>query len=146
MNEFTNMTIGQLCGSLAGVLAGLSLFIEIAPIKLHPISAFLRWLGRKLNGDLDQRLDKLSKKVEQMKSEDEERDAIACRIRILQFGDELRRGLKHSQEHFIQILDDISNYNDYCKAHPKFLNERTVLTVARIKEVYSKCLSEDDFL
>lgn len=68
------------------------------------------------------------------------------RNRILLFGDEARRGVKHSEEHFNQVLEDITDYELYCSKHPEFPNEKAVITCRRIKEIYEKCLIDKDFL
>lgn len=153
MENLSNLTIGQIMGGSAGVFVLLSLFIEITPVKIYPVSAFLRWLGKKLNAEvlnkvrgLDEKVSELDAKINQVRDADEEKGIIDSRVRILQFGDEVRRGVKHSQEHFDQILADMSAYDRYCKDHPSFKNEKTVLTSQRIRAVYTKCLEEDDFL
>ena len=153
MENLTNLTIGQVLGGAASIFVVLSLFIEITPVKINPISAGLRWLGKKLNAEvlnkvkgLDDKVSELDVKINQVRDADEEKGAIDCRVRILQFGDEVRRGVKHSQEHFDQILADMSAYDRYCQDHPNFKNEKTVLTSQRIRAVYTKCLEDDDFL
>lgn len=153
MEEITNLTVGQIMGGAVAIIAMLSIFIEITPVKINPISAFLRWLGKKLNAEvlnkvkgLDDKVSELDTKINQVRDADEEKGAIDCRVRILQFGDEVRRGIKHSQEHFDQILADMSAYDRYCAEHPNFKNEKTVLTSQRIRAVYTKCMEQDDFL
>ena len=81
-----------------------------------------------------------------MKENQEERDAISCRARILHFGDETIHGVRHTKEHFDQILRDITTYERYCDDHPNFENNTTVLTSQRIKDIYEECLKTKDFL
>ena len=81
--------------------------------------------------------------------QDEERakdKALDARRRIIDFADEVRRGVKHSLEHFNNILEDISYYNDYCHAHEAFKNEKAVRSIERIEHVYDQCMAENDFL
>lgn len=61
-------------------------------------------------------------------------------------GDETIHGVRHTKEHFDQILRDITNYEQYCKDHPRFENNTTVLTSQRIKDIYEDCLAKADFL
>lgn len=122
------------------------IFIEIAPIKINPLSHFLRWLGKKINGDIIDRLDSLEEKVNNIESSSDERNAISCRVRILQFGDEVRRGMKHSQENFDQVLSDIDDYERYCNSHPEFKNNKTVAAKEKILKVYSERMDNNDFL
>ena len=52
MEAFMNLTLGQIIGRIAGVIAVLSIFIEITPVKINPISALLRWVGKQINKEL----------------------------------------------------------------------------------------------
>ena len=58
----------------------------------------------------------------------------------------MKNKVRHSEEYFNQILDDITKYEQYCEQHPDFLNARTMATKQIIKEVYTKCMKEKDFL
>ena len=81
-----------------------------------------------------------------MRKADGEQEAINCRYRILRFGDEVKHGTRHSQEHFEQILADIDDYEIYCKDHKDFKNNKTRVTTERILDVYRECVETDDFL
>ena len=153
MDFIMNATIGQLIGGLAGIVAALSVFIEFTPIKINPISALFKWIGTKMNQELIERftefedaVDELTDKYEKIEKENEKREAISCRVRILRFSDELRRGVEHSQESFEQTFDDIDYYEKYTKAHPLFINNKTVLATERIKAAYQNCMDKNNFL
>lgn len=146
MKALMNLTFTEIIGGITGIVIVLSVFIEIAPIKINPLSHFLKWLGKKLNGEVINRFDALEKKVNNIESVNDERNAISCRVRILRFGDEVRRGIRHSQENFDQILSDIDDYERYCGDHPDFKNNKTVATKERILKVYSEQMDENDFL
>ena len=134
-----DITLGQIIGSLAGIFVVLSIFIEITPIKITPVSSALSWFGRKITGELTAKVDFIEAAM--LKN-----DAESRRARILQFGDECRRQVKHSQESYIQVLTDIDAYELYCDDHPEFKNSRTVLTTEYIKNAYNKCVEDNDFL
>jgi hypothetical protein len=114
--------------------------IEILPIKLNPWSWLIKGI-RKLNGTeiIEKKLDNLENKVD-------EGQAITSRARILRFGDELRIKIPHSKESYDQILDDIKRYNQYCIEHPKFENDKTVLTSQIIETKYKEHLLGNTFL
>lgn len=107
-------------------------FIQITPLKINPWSSILKAVGKLLTADV---LDKL-----------DENTASTCRYRLIRFDDELRHNVKHTQEHFDQILDDVTIYETYCKAHPLYPNSKAVLAIENIKETYSKCRKENSFL
>lgn len=142
MEAFMNLTLGQIVGRIAGVIAVLSIFIEITPVKINPISALLRWIGKQTNKELMDKVSTLETKVGAL----EKSDVVDCRVRILTFADEIRRGVRHSKETFDQVLSDIDTYERYCKEHPDFMNNKTVAAKAKILDIYSECMDNNDFL
>lgn len=102
----------------------------------------LRWLMEQALKDLKE-LGEKHNKLERRMDKD---DADGCRTRILRFADELRRDVKHSEEFFNQILDDISDYERYCTEHPEYKNSKAVNAIAEIDKVYQKCMEKNSFL
>lgn len=141
-------------GSLAlAALACLATVVEVSKIKLNPWSRLAKWLGRAINGEFLEKVDLQTEKLDRMEGKlndlervAEEREARGARVRILRFGDELLQGKDHSKEHFDQILQDITDYEQYCKDHPNFVNNMTKLTTEHIMRVYSERLDRHDFL
>ena len=127
--------------------------IQVVPIKINPWSTLAKWIGRVINADIDKKVDKLSKSIDDLKKQNEQLNyafnedrAITARVRILRFGDEVSRGIKHSEENFEQVLSDIDMYEKYCASHPKFKNNQTVMTTKVIKEAYEMRLKNRDFI
>lgn len=142
MEVLMGLTLGQIIGRIAGALAALSIFVEITPVKINPISSILRWIGKQTNKEVMEKMDTFEKKISAL----EKSDAIDCRVRILTFADEIRRGVRHSKETFDQVLSDIDAYERYCTEHPDFKNNKTVAARAKILEVFSECIDKNDFL
>ena len=138
--------IRELAGAVLIALAGCATIIEVSPIKFNPWSALAKAIGRAINSEVLSEVNKMKTEVSSIKDELAEQRAINSRVRILRFGDELLHDVKHSKEHFDQILKDITDYENYCETHPKFENDMTVLTTERIKEVYSDCWKNHTFL
>lgn len=136
------MPIHEIIERVIGVLAALSVVVEITPVKFNPISTILRWIGTKTNEELEKKVDLLSKRVDDL----EESDVIDCRVRIIGFADEIRRDVRHSKESFDQVLSDIDAYEEYCDDHPKFKNNRTIEAKKLIIEKYHSCLDKNNFL
>jgi hypothetical protein len=134
-----------LYGGGGGLLVLLTL-IQIAPVKLNPWSAMLGWLGRQVNKDLLSQVKAMKTEIDTIRDENREIHAKDCRVRILRFSDEIYLGQPHSQEHFKQILGDITHYEKYCDAHPEFENQIAVAAIAQIKESYNDRLRKHDFL
>ncbi len=76
----------------------------------------------------------------------EENEAKGARRRILRFSDELTQQVRHTKDYFDDVLADIDLYERYCKDHPNFPNNRTLMAETNIKAVYQQCLAEHDFL
>lgn len=85
-----------------------------------------------------ERLNALDTKVGKIEASLDERDAILARTHILRFCDECYNGMKHSQEYFLQQLDDIETYNQFCDAHPQFANGRTKAAAEYIRDEYDR--------
>lgn len=127
-------------------IIGAVTLIQIAPIKIDPWSALIRWIRKIFIGDLDGKMDKIALKVESLENKVEENEAILARTHILRFNDELYNGIKHSRDYFEQQLDDCARYEEYCEAHPQFRNGRTAMATQNIKEAYQKLFEEHKFL
>lgn len=120
--------------------------VQISPIKFDPWSYILSEIGKAMTGELAKEVKDLNTKVCELERSVHESGAVAARIRILRFGDEIYRGTKHTKEHFDQCLHDITTYEQYCHDHPDFKNNMTLLTVQHIKDVYADCLEKHQFL
>lgn len=140
------MSLKEIFFGGSGAVFVIATFLEISKIKINPWSSLFRFIGRCINAELIAKVNGMEAKLEKSDEAREKKDAVDIRNRILLFGDEARRGVKHSEEHFNQILDDITEYELYCSQHPEFPNEKAVITCRRIKEIYEKCLRDKDFL
>lgn len=130
--EARKMTLKEILGTSGGILFVLSVLVQIAPIELNPWSALARYIGRALNSEVLEAIEK--------------NEAKTARYRIIRFNDEIRHDVRHTEEHFNQIIDDIRTYENYCNSHPNFPNGKAVLSVSNIKKIYEKCISEDLFI
>ena len=146
IDNLANMTIGQVALSTTLIIAGAATLIQIAPIKINPWSALARAIGRAINREVIEKVDKLENSVESLNNKVDEGGAKTARARILRFGDEIIHGVKHSKEHFDDILDDMTDYEHYCKEHPEFKNDKTGITSSLIKDTYKSCLKKHDFI
>lgn len=139
---------------LAGVACVLiTSLVQALSNKYKPWTWLAEQFGKAANKEMVDKIDTLSKKVESLEKHDKEQDrqlneerAKAARRRILRCADEIRSKIRHSQEFFNDVLDDISFYKKYCKENPKFENEKAVIAIKLIEETYEKCHKEDDFL
>lgn len=139
---------------LAGVgTVAFTTVVQNLSTKYKPWSWLAQQFGRAVNKEMIDKLDDLEKKVDQLeradKKQDEEREkenALEARRRILRFADECRRREKHSEEYFNNVLEDISMYKDYCSKNPLFENEKAVIAMNLIEDIYRHCCETNDFL
>ena len=73
-------------------------------------------------------------------------EAKASRRRIINAADEIRREIKHSEEWFNEVLDDIHVYEVYCQDHPKYQNAKAKLSIEYINETWKKLMEKNAFL
>jgi len=143
----------NICLKGGAVLLVLMTLVQITPIKISPWSRIAKWLGSTINTDVLKEIESVKKdlktaqdKIDEVEEKLGEAKAVSSRTRILHFGDEVTHGVRHSKDHFRQILQDITDYDNYCSTHPFFKNNMTKITSERIIEIYKKTEAEDDFL
>ena len=132
--------------SIIGILIVLTGMIKIPKVELNVWNWLGRLIGRSINGEVMEHVKKLTKEVDTLKKEEELERARQARQRILRFNDEILFNKRHSKEHFDEILDDIDTYEDYCENHEDYENNKAVLAISTIREVYKECLRDHDFL
>lgn len=142
-------------GVLIALFGGIG--VSIAEILKVIVEGIMANHGKGRNAHIDKRIDNVEKAIEE--GFRDVNDQIAdvrfdvqlervknARIRILRYSDEITTGVEHSKESFDQTLIDMDEYEDYCRLHPEFENNRTVLANQRIRGIYTKLLKENKFL
>ena len=135
--------IGMLIGG--GFLTFIEFLIKHHEEKKSKKSGVLKAISI-LDKKVDDGFASFDKKIDEVDAKMDERSAVASRVRILRFADEMMEGRKHSKDSFEQALSDIDYYEDYCEGHPNFKNNQTIATVAYIKSNYAERLEKHDFL
>ena len=130
---------GEIIAVCAVVIMSL---VEVSPIKINPWS----WIGNIFNKGVITKMEKIEQDVADVKKEVAESSAVTSRYRILRFNDEILHEVKHTKEHFDQILLDIDVYDGFCEQHPDFKNNLAVMAIKNIKQVYQKCSKDNSFL
>lgn len=139
-------TILSFAGEGCGIILVMMTLIQIAPIKINPWSFIARKIGKAMNSEVIAKVNQLSIDLKDLRDVCDEREADNCRMRILQFNDEIIHDIKHTKEHFDHTLIDISNYENHCATHPEYRNNIATDAIERIKRTYRKCGDEGSFL
>ena len=133
------MSIQEIFASGGGVLVIAMTLVQIAPVKINPWSWLARTIGRAVNAEV-------IKKLDDHITMDDRRCADGHRARILHFNNELLRDINHTKEEFTEVLAEIDAYEEYCREHPEYPNNRAVLAIENIREVYKERQRKHDFL
>lgn len=96
--------------------------------------------------ELKDKIDAVDARVDNLAAKEDRKSATLCRARILRFCDEILHGVAHSKEHYDQILLDITDYSQYCDAHPDFVNHVTKHAKQEIENAYQRLLETNGFL
>lgn len=141
MNEKALEPVWQFLGNNWGwVLAAFSVIFEITPIKIHPITSLLRWIGKKLTGDIRQDIADLREDVDMQR-------LSSIRSLVLDFSNSCLNGRKHTKEEFDHILEENKNYEKLvAKYNDKIENDVYKEAIAYIKRIYRKRMDKRDFL
>ena len=139
------MTLSDIMTKGVGVVLIASVVVQVAPIRIDPWTWLAKKIGRAMNGEMLSEIRTLRHDLSEHIKIDDERDAELRRSRILIFNDDLIHSRDHTQEHYVDILDDMTKYDKYCDLHPEFKNNRTVLASENIKSRYKSHMKHNDF-
>ena len=150
---FSLVDFGVIIQSLGWLSLGVITVVEkFAPKDKKPWTAILTFIGKILTKEfsesqkaLVERVDVLSDKIEAVAESVEETRAIAAKVRILRFSDEIIGKQAHSRESFVQIFADIDTYDRYCRSHLDFKNHNTVSAQKLIADAYDERSRKNDF-
>ena len=140
---------------IAILVIGIMSLIQISPIKINPWSWIASAFGKAINKDvvteikgIKKEIDDLKEGREEDKKERQREKATAARRRILDFDDELRRCIPHSEEAFNNLIEeDIDFYVPFCAQHTSdYSNKKAEAAIAHVLEVYKKCKAENNFI
>ena len=140
-------------GGVVAVLILVFKLIVVKPIEIHPLQSLGKAIGKCINGEVLKEVGEIKTDLEEVKTnqarfekKSDRKDADIHRSRILRFADDVRRGQKFSDEYYVQILEDIKTYEDYCESDKDYKNSRAVSSIEVIKVAYEKHKADNTFL
>lgn len=135
----------KLAGGGISAAALLGLLFEVAPIRINPWTTILSAVGKRLNKDVTEKVDKLAAEVSAQgeRIDDNERDRI--RYEILDFANSCRNYRKHSQEEFNHIFELNDKYHDILSRREE-ANGKIDRDMEYITTLYRRCQEQNDFL
>lgn len=106
-------------------------YSTLLPILVGGVATLIHDLRKSKKSHIEAS-EKIEKKIDDLTKIVEEEHAMTARYRIIRFDDEALHGMKHSEDHYDQIKEDINTYKRYCDAHPEFINHKGQNAMARI--------------
>ena len=156
MEEILNFCLNHLGSVMAGssgLIVAVMSVIQVSKIEINPWSQVATQLGNALNvgvmkemKDIKTEQEETRKKLDAHIEEGEERKANNYRSQVLRFNNELVRGLGHTEEDYDEILEVIWKYNEYCKTHPKYKNNKMPHAIKNVERMYDEMLRTNGFL
>jgi len=118
---------------------------EITPIvKFKPISLFLSWLGKKLNKEVIDDINKLKTDVNSVKKDLQSHVIESQRRDILNFADKLRYDKTRSKEEYDYIITLYDRYEQYLEEN-NLDNGKVTLAYEYITKKYKECMENNSF-
>ena len=135
--------------TIAGVFSFIILsLIEVSKIKINPLSWIRSIIFKSVIDELKENkaeIMSLKKELSEFKKEQKFNEATAARRRILRFNDESIFGMKHTREHFDEVIADIDNYESFCRENTDYQNNKGKMAMKNIKDIYQKRIAENKF-
>lgn len=130
---------------IVAVLLTLSVFIQIAPIKINPWSSLIKWIGKTLNSRLQQEILKINNIIKDISSDIDQNEKDRIRWQVLDFASSCREGRLHTKDEFQHI---IALNDKYKKLLAKTDDKNGVFDeeYKYIQDIYHKRQQKNDFL
>ena len=123
----------------------LSLFIQIAPIKINPWSAIIKWAGKLLMNEACGKMDSLITKINNIEKEMKENEKDRIRWEILDFANSCRNNHKHTKDEFEHIVTLNQKYRRLLQ-ETNDDNGVFEMEYEYIQRLYAERLEKNDFL
>ena len=141
LNEIINTFTSNQCFWLIVVCT----LVEVAPIKINPWGALLKYIGKVTNSELNDKFDALQGDLKKFKREFEVKNACDLRWDILDFSNSCRNNRKHGREEWEHVISQLKEYETYVDKHNidnGVIEEETKY----LREMYQERLAKNDFL
>lgn len=146
VNRMMGLDVATATINFAAFFVIASSLIQISPIKINPWSWIARRIGKAMNKEVIDKVDDLEGDIKSIRHDLDEKSARDARTKIIRFGDEIYHGVKHSKEHYDEILSIITDYDSYCNEHADFKNHVAESTKKMILDSYDQHMIEHDFI
>lgn len=144
LSDIVNLIIADR-GPIVLALALILTVIEITPLKLNPWGALFNWVGRQLNREVLEKIDRVETRLDTHIRESEKAELRIRRTTILDFSSSVIRGVNYHKEKFDFMIAECDSYEAYCKDN-NIKNGVAEASIAEIRRIYQEHLRNGDFL
>lgn len=131
-------TFSLIVKEIVGFLTLMGVVVEIAPIKIRPLTFIFKWVGSALFKETNDELRKL-------RNDFTNHELSQFRKNILDFSNSCMQGVRHTKEEFDYIMGEHTKYETITEVN-KIPNHQVDLAFRFIEECYIKCQHDNDFL
>lgn len=133
--------IGQ---HIVHIILVLSVFIQIAPVKINPWTSLIKWIGKVLTYNINEKLIKMETNLNILSTSVDENQKDRIRWEVLDFSNSCKQGKRHSKDQFQHII----TLNDKYKKLLKRTEDKNGVFDAEysyIQRIYKKLQETNDF-
>ena len=129
-------------------------FLQAAAIALISggLVSFIEFLIRRSDAKKDKNsevlkaIKELADEIASILARMDKENADDARRNILNFDDELRRKVDHSEESYNQVLADIKFDRHYCREHEDYENDKATSAITHVRETYQEVKNQNKFI
>ena len=131
--------------NFAQILLICSIFIQITPVKWNPISSLIKWVGKNLTHDINDKIKNIAEQVSDLQDNMDANEKDRIRWEILDFANSCRNGRRHSHDEFKHIAELHDKYEALLE---KTGDKNGVFNAEYewIQALYKERLEKNDFL
>lgn len=119
--------------------------VEFVPaIKLNPLSSLLKWIGKRLFKNVEEKFDIIEKKVDTIQTDLQDHKVESWRRDILDFSNSLMLGKKRTKEDFDNIVLLHDRYEKYI-IERGLENGQINLAYLYVSNKYKECQDNNGF-
>lgn len=131
-------------GTIAAILGALGIGLEVAPIKINPVSWLLKKIGNMMNADIINELNRFKNEFDTHLKNCDLDKINDIRKEIVDFSLSCQRGEHHTRDEFDRIFSRVGTYHELLDKY-KMQNGKIDIEVTYINKVYGECLEEHKF-
>ena len=152
MEFLESMMSGLTFWKVFGFVFCSGIVVEVVPvIKWNPITSLLQWMGKRMNKELEEKVESISKEVNgvskdvnSVKDDLQNHKVESWRRDILNFADSISYGKCKSKEQYLYIVSLHDNYEKYIDERG-LTNGQIDTAYAYIQKKYTECLENNNF-